>query len=823
MALNKAAYVDREIKGQFSTDRVNKRYQELISKEPYIDSERAQLYTEFLKQHWNEPVNKRAGWALKEVLSNLTPRIWDDELIVGNISKYFRGTQVYPEYEAWMLECFKGTKREEERYIQGTLKETEGERLGIYRIYPEDKEIILEAAKFWEGKDWRTLAEKYLKETMDDFDLVEKWQQQIVFLRFMFDVPEGRLIVDHQKVIDEGLEVLMERAQQKIKDLGDVNSKEKFDKYNFYLGVIYAVEGVIAFAENYAKEAERLAAECKDEKRKAELVEIARICRKVPRKPADTFREALQAYWFTHICLNIELNGRGISPGRFDQYMYRPYKNDIEAGRITDAEVLELMELLRIKFTEVIRAHPVFTESYLGGSIYQNLTLGGVDRNGNAADNKLSQLVLQAGINVKTWQPTISVRWAKNSSEEFKLKAIDCIKAGSGYPALFNDELATKRFIETTGATLEDARDWAPCGCVDMQICGKRMPMYAISNTNNLKIFELVLNNGVNPVTGDKLIDSKIDINTASFEDIKQEIYRITDIIAQREEQYWNACMMIHNNIGLNHLFMSLLLDDCLERGLSAYEGGCRYSDPTYVISCGLVNVGNSLAALKKVVFEDKLYTMQDVLQALKDNFEGHELLKKRLLDAPKYGNDIDYVDQIVVELYDKWSESAQKVKNWVGEPWRPSTLSVTTQVLLGKCCNATPDGRKAGDNLADGAVSAYPGTDTEGPTSLIKSASKVHADNLQATLFNMKFSPSAIEGKAGAQKFLTLNDTYFNLGGYQVQYNIVDGKMLQDAQKHPENYGDLMVRVAGFTARFVDLGPDVQRQVIERSQFDEI
>ncbi len=813
----------REITGAPSTPRVEKRYQELLDHEPHIDSERAVLFTEYMRQHWCEPRYLRAGGALKHVLSNLTARIWDGELIVGNCSRYFKGTQVYPEYECWMMEGFKKIRREEERYMEGTLQEKKGDRLGIYLINPEDKEQILEVARFWEGKDWRSLAEKYLRETKDDFDLVEKWMQQLVFLRFMFDVPEGRLIVDYQKVIDEGVEGIIKRIDGKIAGLGDLNTRESFDKYNFYQGVKLALQGLVAYAEHHADEADRLAAQCKDQSRKAELLEIARICRKVPAKPADTFREAMQSFWFTHVVLFIELNGRGISPGRFDQYMYRTFKADLEAGRLNKQEALELLELMRIKCGEISRAHATFTESYLGGSVYQNVTLGGVDRYGNPCDNDLSKLVLEAGINVKTWQPTLSVRWREDMDEEFKHKAVECIKAGSGYPALFNDTLATERFVKVTGANIEDARDWAPCGCVDMQICGKRMPMYAVPHTNNLKIFELVLNHGVNPVTGDKLLDVRIDMNTASFQDIVDEYNRVQDIIVKREEEYWNTIMLVHNDLGLVHPIMTALLDDCIDKGMDAYEGGCRYNDPAYVISCGVVSVANSLAAVKKVVFEDKKATMAELLDALKDNFEGREKLRKMLLDAPKYGNDDDSVDLVLAGLYEAWSASAQSVKNWTGEPWRPSTLSVTTQVLHGKACGATPDGRLAGDFVADGALSAFPGTDINGPTSLIKSATKVDAGNLQSTLFNMKFNPSAIEGRAGAEKFIRLNDAYFTLGGYQVQYNIVDRNMLIDAQKHPEKYSDLMVRVAGFTARFIDLGPEVQRQVIERTQFAEV
>lgn len=818
-----AKFKEREVKGSPSTERVAYRYNELLTKEAYIDSERAELYTDYIRAHWNEPMYLRAGGALKAVLSGMTPVIWDGELIVGSQSKYFLGTQVYPEYETWMLEGFKHIQREEERYMEGSLQQKDGERLGIYRIYPEDSEKILKLATFWEGKDWRSQAEACLKETMDDFDTVEKWMSQLVFLRFMFDVPEGRMIIDYQKVIDLGVEGLISICEAQIEKIGEIRTQEEFDQYYFYKGTILALEGVINFANNYADEAQRQADACSDETRKKELLEIARICRKVPAKPSDTFREAIQAFWFTQLIMFIELNGRGMSPGRFDQYMYRPFKNEIESGGITEAEVMEYLELLRIKCTELTRAHATFTESYLGGSIYQNMTLGGVDRYGNAADNELSRMVLQAGINVRTWQPTLSVRWCDQMSYEWKECVVNCIKAGSGYPALYSDNVAIPRFMKVTGASLEDARDWAPCGCVDMQICGKRMPMYAVPHTNNLKIFELLMYNGYNPVTGDKIIETNIDFETATYDQIFNEYVRVMDIIVKREEAYWNTIMQVHNNLGLVHPVMSALLDDCLETGKHAYEGGCRYSDSAYVISCGVVNVANSLAAMKKNIFEEKRFTTAEMMEAIKANFEGYDEIHKALLDAPKYGNDDDYVDLILRDLYDAWSKSSMSVKSWVAEAdWQPSTLSVTTQVLHGKACNATPDGRKNQDTVCDGALSAFPGTDTNGPTCLIHSATKVNACNLQSTLFNMKFNPAAIEGEVGTRKFIKLNDAYFGMGGYQVQYNIVDSGMLMEAKAEPEHYNDLMVRVAGFTAKFIDLGPDIQDQIIDRTQFNE-
>jgi formate C-acetyltransferase/4-hydroxyphenylacetate decarboxylase large subunit len=818
-------FIEREIRGRPMSKRVKKRLKELLEAEPRIDTERCRLYTEYIREHWNASPYTRQGGALKHILSNMTPVIRDGELIVGSISRYLRGTQLYPEQEVkWMIEALQGLKREEEKYIEGTKADAIAKggliQLGIYGLDPAEKKILEEVVKFWKGRDCRSQAEKILDK---EYEIVDKWQKQLVFIPFMFDVPEGRVIVDYGRVIDEGLEAIIKECKHRISELGSIDTEEKFEKWDFYNGVILALEGVIKFAENYASEAERLASQTADEERRKELLKLARICRKVPRFKADTFHEAIQSFWFIHCTLFIELNGRGISPGRFDQYMYRPFKADMEAGRITREQVLELLELLRIKHSEIVRAHAKFTESYLGGSTYQNVTLGGVDGEGNAADNELSILVLEAGINVQTPQPTLSIRWNDKLSKEFKRKAVECIKAGAGYPAIFNDELGIKRFVEVTGASLEDARDWAPCGCVDMQISKKRMPMYTVAHTNFPKILNLILFNGVNPITGEKLIETGIKAEEASFEELKEAWKEKLREIVKKEAKYWNIIMVVHNKIGIVHPLCSALLYDCLEKGKGCTSGGCRYNDAPYVIACGCINVANSLAAIKRYVFEKKMFTIKELKEALRNNFKGYEHVRKCLLEAPKFGNDDDYVDQIAVELYDAFSEAAQSCKNWLGEPWRPSGLSVTSQVLLGKATIATPDGRKAFEPFADGSASASPGTDVKGPTALIRSATKLHAHNMQSFLMNMKINPMTIEGSIGADKLVSLIDTFIELGGYHIQFNIIDTKMLRDAQKYPEKYQDLMIRVAGFTARWVELGPSEQEEIIKRTEYESL
>lgn len=816
-------YVPREVSGKPSTDRVKKRYNEFLNSELYVDTERAKLYTEYMKAHWTEPVYIRQCGALKHVFSHMTPIILEDELIVGRQSRYVRGTQLYPEYESqWMREALQGIKRADEKYNKGVLpSKYENKAFGRYLIHDDDMEDLKNLVDFWK-EDWRAVTNRILKER-DDYEMVEKWQDELVFFRLWWDVPEGRTMVDYGLVIEEGLEALIEKCNNKLKLLKNLDTLEKTDKYYFYKGLILVLEGVIAFAENYAREAERLA-QTADEKRKEELLEIARICRKVPRYRADTFREAVQSFWFTHIAVFIETNGRGMSPGRFDQYMYRPYKDDIEAGRITDAEVLELVELLRVKHTELGRVHAKATEiSQVSGSTFQNVTLGGVDRWGKGADNELSQLILQAGINVKTPQPTLSVRWSDNISKDFKLKAIECIKAGSGYPALFGDKAAIERFTKIVGTTLEEARDWTPCACVDVQLPHKRLPQWIAPQFNAAKILELVLNDGVNPTTGNKLMDTGIEVEKASFEEIKEAFKRAMGLVIKKETEYWNTAMCTKLRMGITLPLTSALYDDCIEKGLDCQAGGCRYNESTYIVSVGIINVANSLAAMKQCVFEDKKFTMKELREALKSNFEGYEAIRGDLWRAPKYGNNSDYVDNFVVELYDAYVEKAEGNVNWLGGPWRTSTLSTQSQIPLGNACCATPDPRKKGEHLVDAGLSPAGGTDICGPTAMILSALKPDHSKMDAYLLNMKFHPSAIVGDVGSDKFVALNDTFFNLGGYHIQYNIVDAKMLRDAQAHPENYSDLMIRVAGFTARWVELGPAAQEEIIRRTEYGDL
>ena len=738
-------------------------------------------------------------------------------------SRYFLGTQAYPEYESWMREGFKHIKRAEEAYIEGTLQKKEGDRLGIYRIYPEDAEAIKETAAFWEGKDWRSQAEAALHATVPDYDLVDKMQEQLVFLRFMFDVPEGRVIADYQKIIDMGCNGLIDICRAHLEELGMPETGEAYEKYTYYLGTIMALEGVIAFANNYADEALRLAEECDDEERANELREIARICRKVPAEPSDTFQEAVQAWWFAHLCIFIELNGRGISPGRFDQYMYRPYLASKQAGTLTDEEALELMELLRVKCTEIGRLHPVFTESYLGGSIYQNLTLGGSDRYGMPADNELSRIVLKAGINVKTWQPTLSVRWRDDMSKEFKDAVVECIKAGSGYPALFNDKMGTERFMKDSGANLEDARDWAPCGCVDMQLCGKRMPMYSVPHTNNLKILELVMNDGVNPVTGDKLVN----VSTPFPRELFRADRRILPSGCPRHRGRRGALLQHRDGRAQFARPRASVLSALLGRLPGQRQGRLLRRLPLQRPGLRHLLRHHQRRELPGRHQEVRL-RRQEVHARRAQGGHGRELRGARG-DAQGAARRAEVRQRRRLRRRDRGSNCttsglmpARGVTNWLGEKWQPSTLSVTTQVLLGKACGATPDGRLAQDTVGRRRAVGLPRHRRERPD-------RPHPLGLQGPrhepavhAVQHEVQPGRHRGAGGTPTSSSASTTPTSAwGGYQVQYNVVDRNMLVDAVENPQDYTDSWSAWAGFTARFIDLGPDVQQQIIDRTEFE--
>jgi formate C-acetyltransferase/4-hydroxyphenylacetate decarboxylase large subunit len=686
----------------------------------------------------------------------------------------------------------------------------------------EEREKITEAVDYWQDKCFAYLIRNLFKETHKN-DLLEVMESHLI-MPVMFVSMEGRVVLDFPKVLNRGFKGIIEEIEEKLSDFREARyhpTVEEMKKVFFWLSAKTACEGAIAFAQSYAREADKLAKKEKDSKRKKELEKIAETCRWVPANPARTFYEALQSYWSTFLVGQIECGPIGNSSGRFDQYMYPFYKKDKEEGRITDDEVIELLECLRVKHTEIQRAQPAAREARSAGNMFCNMILGGCARDGEAANNELSMLILESAITMQTNQPTISIRYNNKLNEDFLLKAIELDKTGIGMPAWFSDNVAIAHFLQYNKAPIEDARDWAIGGCSDMVIPGKSYGEKGcpFGFTNMPKYLELALNDGVDPRDG-----VQVGIKTGNAEKMTYE-----EIVEAFKKQLTHGITFLAsytNYVGglfphtIPQIYHSVLTDDCIERGKALGERGERYNHGFSHFITGLVNVANSLAAMKHCSFEKKYFTMKGLREALKANFEGKEEIHRHCLEAPKFGNDIESVDEIAADLYKFVAEESLKIMGPFGEPVSPSAYSIAVHPLYGKVTGALPDGRKAGVALADGAVSAFPGTDMSGPTALIRSATKVDALPYKSVQLNMKFHPTALKGAKGSQALLSLVKTFFDLGGYFIQFNVVDSKMLRDAQRNPEKHRNLLVRVAGFTAYWVELSKGVQDEIIRRTEF---
>jgi len=644
---------------------------------------------------------------------------------------------------------------------------------------------------------------------------------------FFFAAFEGRLVLDFPKVLNLGFKGIIDEIENKLSDFRKVNCHPTFDEMSkvfFRLAAKTVCQGVINFAEKYAKEAEKSAGKETDTERKKELQKIAETCRRVPAHPARTFYEALQSYWFTFLAGQLECGPIGNSPGRFDQYMYPFYKKDKDEGRINKKEALELLECLRVKHTEIQRAQPASWEAFNSGNLFCNMALGGCDQKGDDASNELSMLVLESAITMQTTQPTLSIRYNNKLNEDFLLKAIELDKTGIGMPAWFSDDVAIAHMLHYNNASIKDARDWAIGGCSDMVIPGKsygEIPS-PLGFTNMGKFLELALNDGCDPRNGTFMGTKSGNVEEMNYgeivESFKKQLSNGIDLLTA----YTNFAMGFHPYC-VPLVYHSVLVDDCLKEGKSLDELGARYNHSISHYMSGLINVVNSLASIKHCVFEKKFFTVKEMMEAVKVNFEGKDEIHNKLLEAPKYGNDDDFVDEIAVDIYKFIADSTMKIMSPLGELMLPSAYSVTTHPPFGKACGAFPDGRKEGIPLCDGAVSAFPGTDISGPTALIRSATKIDSLPFKSLQLNLKLHPTSFKGAVGSKAILSLIQTFFNLGGYFIQFNVVDSRMLRDAQKYPEKHRELMVRVAGFSAYWVELSKDVQDEIILRTEFKNI
>jgi len=624
------------------------------------------------------------------------------------------------------------------------------------------------------------------------------------------------IFADYDRVLKKGLKGVLAQVEEAESKL-DIGAPGTLEQYHFYQAAKLVINGMITLAQRYASLAREMAKGEQDVARKRELEKIAEVCQRVPANPARNFHEAVQAHWFCMLGIWMEAPGVLTAPPiTFTKCLYPFYKKDKEEGRITEEQAIELIQFFFLECNRLATILPPhgfrFSQTRLG----LQLGLGGFTPDGDDATNELDSLVLEAQHRVQLPEPLVNLVYHDKLSEEFLLKCIDLIRTGIGQPAFHNGRIGVERHLLHNNAPLEEARTFGIAGCVQSALPGL-MNGYWYIRFSVAKMIELTLENGKDPLTGIHLGPQTGEANSFQTYDefyqafVKQLEYGIP-LAHNASRIVWN----VQRNFPIP--FGSLLVDDCIEKGKDISDGGARYSFGDGVCMVGAIDAANSLAAIKKLVFEDKKITMSQLREALAANFEGYEEIERMCLGAPKYGNEDDYVDSIARDIYDLCYDLTPKIDH-LGQRTMPSAYSVAAHTAHGEYTGALPNGRRARVGLTDASVSAQGGTDKNGPTALVKSAAKIlDGVKYSSTHFNMKFHPSALKGEGG-KKLLSLIKTYFDLGGYHVQFNCVSGETLKDAQLHPENYKDLIVRVAGFSAFFIHLDRDLQDEIIGRTE----
>ena len=842
-------FSDFEVKKDPSTERTKKLKEEFLNAQVLIDTEYAVLYSEGWKKFDGQPFLIRKARALKYALSNLTPEINEHELLVMQKTRFMRGAIPYTSYsQKFFKHLMDGS--DEQDGDESTIGKGGGfasksdndiKQVGIFGIYKNEIPKLLDDCKYWEDRCIEDVSNKFLEENYPENEFLQKCFDSFIFPPSVVSIMEGRWIPSYDVVIERGLENIIDECRNKIKNT-KLQGWEQSEKVIFWRSVIIALEGALLWVKNYEKMIRERAKIHPDKNRREELNEIADILSVVPAKPATTFKQALQGVWITHLLIQIECPVVGLSPGRWGQLLYPYYAKDIESGNLNKDEVLELLEVMRFKFECVEFVSPRSWSALSSMNLFQHLVVGGLTPDGKPADNELEILMLEAGQTYRTTQPTMGIMVDPQTSEELLLKAAECTKTGTGYPAWFNNQLAIKHLMlthEEEGVTVEEARNCGLGGCVELQMHGNCHGICHPAFINQLKILECVLNGGVDPRTKIQLFDDPGEFD--SIDDLWSEWSKAQKKVVHCYQDYWSYVMACHRH-GQSLIFGSAFLDNCIEKGRDLDHNGARYNKTTTILCSGNVNVANSITAIKKLVFEEKKFSLDEIREAIDANFGYRRMdhegkfsflqqekitekwgkVHRALLNAPKYGNDDDYADDVFLKIWDIYNNSVTSQKSYLGYDWVSAALSISSHGPFGRVVGASPDGRLAGVTLADAIQSPFPGTDVKGPLAMLRSAAKLDPVKMRSVQLNMKIHPSAIKGIDGSKKLSSLVKSYFDLGGYHIQFNIVDSKLLLDAQKNPQLYRDLIVRVAGFSAYWVELSKAIQDEIIVRTQYQE-
>ena len=783
-------------------ERIKRLHQQSMETEPTLTIERALIETEFYKENYGKMPNciLRAR-NFYEICKKKTIYIGQDELIVGERGPVPKAVPTFPELTCHTVE---------------DLHTLNTRDLQPYRISQEDIDRYeREVIPYWKG---RTQRERIFSHVSREW---EEAYHAGVFTEFMEQRAGGHTSMDG-KMYRRGLLDTKALIAEALAKLDFINDPEATDKQQELQAMDISCDAAILFAERHADMAEKMAEEERNLQRKAELRKIADVCRWVPAHAPRDMQEAIQMYWFVHLGTVTELNGWDcMNPGHIDQHLYPFYEKGLKEGTLTRDKAKELISCLWIKFNNQPAPPKVGITALESGTYndFTNINIGGIDREGKDAVNDVTYMILEVQEELHELQPGLSIHVAKVNPDEFVMAGARVIRQGHGYPSCFNPDVYTKE-LSRQGKTVEDANEGGCSGCIEVGAFGKEA--YILTGyLNTPKILEITLNNGIDPMTGKKLGLETGDPRTFKTFDELYEAYH------KQMVHFVDMKLAVNNYIERMFslyapaTFLSLFIDDCISKGKDYYSGGARYNT-TYIQCTGLGTITDCLSTLKKHVFEDKKFTMDEILTAVSRNFEGNEKMRQFIINrTPFFGNDDDYADTIAVKVYDDLVRAIEGHPNTRGGKTQLNMLSTTCHNYFGSVCGASVNGRLAKFAISDGTSPAH-GADTNGPTAVIKSLGKLDQTKSGGTLLNVRFVPSLLKRDEDLKKLVSLIRAYFNMGGHHIQFNIVDTQTLLDAQKEPESYKDLLVRVAGYSDYFNDMTEQLQNEIIARTENEE-
>ena len=782
------------------TDSVARLKKNMLDEERYVSVEQAKLVTEAYRSHPESSVIMKRAYALREALYCMKIRIDEGELIVGNRTWESCGGVVFPEG---------GIK-----WLEKEIDTLDSRPQDRFTVRGEDRAYFFEElASFWEGNTLEAKINRELTDEIKTCEIVGKLNQK--------DHAQGHICPNVALWLSSGPRGLMEKAEKKL-CCNEKIASEKLTKAqkDYYEATLMTMEAAAHFISRYAELAESLALKANNPNAKKDYLEVASVCRNLASSPAGTFHEALQSLWFLMVLLQMESNASSFSPGRSDQFLYPYFIRDFNSGKLSLEAAQELLDLLFLKFNQIVYLRNTGSAEFFAGfPIGFNISLGGQTPDGSDAVNELSYLFLNAQEHIRLRQPNLSARLHRNSPHEYMCRCAEVISLGTGMPQIVNDESIIPA-LELAGYSHEDAVNYAVIGCVELSTHGNALAWSDAGMLNMVKVMELVLNNGVDMRTGKQIGPDLGSLKSyKTFEELEKAFASALDYFIEVMDRGLKIVEKNHKEMMPSPL-LSAVVDDCLEQGKDITAGGARYNKSGIQL-IQIANLSDSMAALKKLVYDEKKIDPAVLLEALRDNFADEKIRQIMLNHAPKYGNDEAWVD----EIGNKWVEYVKSRfdarTNYRGGVYTLGLYTVSAHVPMGKNVAATPDGRRAGEPLADGGLSAVPGRDRKGPTALLKSVSRINSINAaNGTLLNMKFAPSFFKDREGIEKFTALMKALVELKIHHAQFNVVSKDDLIAAKRHPENYRHLLVRVAGYTANYVDLSDILQDEIIARTEY---